>query len=121
MICNCPKCLYAPAPTVNELQQRIEELRKKLTELASNNGLPLSPTEFECINMDGKIVVLDSKTIPTGTLIGYSNKCEAFRALAFDEYNKPWVLYTNLKMSHEEFAEMMRGRSNLPKIVYWGL
>lgn len=115
MICNCPKCLYAPAPTVNELQQRIEELRKKLTELA------LSPTEFECINMDGKIVVLDSKTIPTGTLIVYSDNCEAFRALAYDEYNKPWVLYTNLKMSHEEFAEMMRGRSNLPKIVYWGL
>ena len=71
MICNCPKCLYAPAPTVNELQQRIEELA-------------LSPTEFECVNMDGKIVVLDSKTIPTGTLIGYGDKREAFRALAFD-------------------------------------
>lgn len=115
MICNCPKCSYTSALTVNELQQRIEELCKKLTELA------LSPTEFECVNMDGKIVVLDSKTIPTGTLIDYGDKCEAFRALASDEYNKPWVLYTNLKMSHEEFAEMMRGRSNPPKIIYWGL
>ena len=107
MICNCPKCLYAPAPTVNEL--------------ASNNGLPLSPTEFECVNMDGKIVVLDSKAIPAGTLIDYGGKREAFRACAFDEYDKPWVSYTNLKMTHEEFAEMMRGRSNLPKIIYWGL
>ena len=107
MICNCPKCLYAPSSTVNEL--------------ASNNGLPLSPTEFECVNMDGKIVVLDSKTIPAGTLIDYGDKREAFRALAFDEYDKPWVSYTNLKMTHEEFAEMMRGRSNPPKIVYWGL
>jgi len=50
MTCNCPKCLYTPAPTV-----------------ASNNGLPLSPTEFECVNLDGKIVILDSKTIPAGT------------------------------------------------------
>ena len=115
MICNCPKCLYAPAPTVNELQQLIEELRKKLTELA------LSPTEFECVNMDGKIVVLDSKTIPAGTLIDYGGKCEAFRALAFDEYDKPWVSYTNLKMTHEEFAEMVRSRYNLPKIIYWGV
>jgi hypothetical protein len=92
-----------------------------VNELASNNGLPLSPTEFECVNMGGKIVVLDSKTIPAGTLIDYGDKREAFRALAFDEYDKPWVSYTNLKMSHEEFAEMMRGRSNPPKIVYWGL
>ena len=34
MICNCPKCSYAPSPTMNELQQQIEGLRKKLTELA---------------------------------------------------------------------------------------
>lgn len=99
MICNCPKCSYTSAHTVNEF--------------ASNNGLPLSPTEFECVNMDGKIIVLDSKTIPAGTLIDYGDKREAFRAFAFDEYDKPWVSYTNLRM--------MRGRSNPPKIVYWGL
>ena len=60
-----------------------------------------------------------------GTLINYSGynhfKMEAFRALVINMNDQPWVLYTNAKLSHEQFAEMMRARINLPKIIYWGL
>lgn len=91
-----------------------------------NIALPLSPTEFKCIDTDGEIVILDSKEmIPGGTLIGYGDsdyyKREAFRALVCNVDDKPWVLYTNERLSHEQFAEMMRKRTILPSILYWGL
>lgn len=101
----------------NDIQQKaVEEFRKKL-----ENEFKLTDTQFKCIDINGKTIVLNSKEVPAGTLIDYGDKREAFRALAFDEHDKPWVSYTNLKMSHKEFAEMMRSRSDLPRIIYWGL
>lgn len=98
----------------------VEEVQQKLA-LNNDNDKPLSPAEFKCIDTDGKIVPLNSKEVPAGTLIDYGSKREAFRALVVDIDNKPWVLYTNKKLSHEQFAEMMRGLTNYPKILYWGL
>lgn len=96
------------------------ETPAELQGAVDNSALPLSPTEFKCINTDGEIITLDSRQIPGGTLINDSRynhfKMEAFRALVTNKNDKPWVLYTN-----EQFAEMMRGRTNLPKIIYWGL
>lgn len=90
-----------------------------------NSALPLSPTEFTCIDTEGEIITLDSRQIPGGTLIDYSGSDyytrEAFRALASNVDDKPWVLYTNMRLSHEQFTEMMRGRTNHPKILHWGL
>ena len=98
----------------NELQGAVDN---------SNSALPLSPTEFKCIDTKGEFVILDSKEVPGGTLIGYGDsdyyKREAFRALVCNEDDKPWVLYTNVKLTHEQFAEMMRKRQ--PQILYWGL
>ena len=37
-----------------------------------NSALPLSPTEFKCIDTEGEIITLDSRQIPGGTLIDYS-------------------------------------------------
>lgn len=34
--------------------------------------------------------------------------------------DKPWVLYTNMRLSHEQFTEIMRGCTNHPKILHWG-
>lgn len=77
-----------------------------------NSALPLSSTEFTCIDTDGEIITLDSKQIPGGTLIDYSGSDyytrEAFRALVINKNDKPWVLYTNMRLSHEQFAEMLR-------------
>ena len=93
----------------NELQQKLK------------NGLILTePTEFLCIDIDGGIVILNSRHIPTGTVIGYDN-WEAVLLPFGDEKEKPWVLGTGLKMSHETFAQMMRSRNTPPKIIYWGL
>lgn len=120
MSCNCPKCSYTN--TLAELQAAVEEIQQKLAlNNNNNNNKPLSPTEFKCIDTNGKIVTLNSKEVPAGTLIDYGSKREAFRALVFDIDNKPWVLYTNKKLSHEQFVEMMRGLTNHPKILYWGL
>lgn len=55
-----------------------------------------------------------------GTLIGGDN-IEAFHVLTFDDDEKPWVLTTNLQMSYEAFARMMRSQCTLPKIIHWGL
>lgn len=124
MSCNCPKCSYTndDTNTLAELQVAVEEIQQKLAlNNNNNNNKPLSPTEFKCIDTNGKIVTLNSKEVPAGTLIDYGSKREAFRALVVDIDNKPWVLYTNKKLSHEQFAEMMRGLTNHPKILYWGL
>lgn len=125
MSCNCPKCSYTgndndnDNDTLAELQAAVEEIQQKLA--LNNNDKPLSPTEFECIDTDGKVVTINSKEIPAGTLIDYGSKREAFRTLVVDIDNKPWVLYTNEKLSHAQFAERMRGLTNQPKILYWGL
>ena len=91
----------------------------------SCNDKPLSPTEFKCIDTEGEIITLDSRQIPGGTLIDYSGSDyhtrEAFRVIASNEGVRPWVLYTNMRLSHEQFTEMMRGRTNHPKILHWGL
>lgn len=118
MSCSCPKCLYTNTNTLAELQAAVEEIQQKL---ALNNNKPLSPTEFKCIDTDGKVVTLNSKEVPAGTLIDYDSKREAFRALICNVDDKPWVLYTNKKLSHEQFAEMMRDLTNYPEILYWGL
>lgn len=111
MSCNCPKCSYNDTTTLTEPQGAVD-----------NSTLPLSSTEFTCINTDGEIITLNSKEIPVGTLINYSGynrfKMEAFRALVTNKNDKPWVLYTNMRLSHEQFAEMMCARTNLPKIIY---
>lgn len=114
MSCNCPKCSYNDTTTPAEPQGAVD-----------NSALPLSSTEFTCINTNGEIITLNSKEIPAGTLINYSGynhfKMEAFRALVTNKNDKPWVLYTNMWLSHEQFAEMMQNQPNLPKIVYLGL
>ena len=125
MSCNCPKCSYTDTNTntLAELQVAVEEIQQKLAlnNNSNSNSLPLSPTEFKCIDTNGKVVTLNSKEVPAGTLIDYGSKREAFRALVVDIDNKPWVLYTNKKLSHEQFAEMMRGLTNHPEILHWGL
>lgn len=80
--------------------------------------ISIKPTEFMCIDTDGEITILDSKEIPIGTLIGGDN-IEAFHVLTFDDDGKPWVLTTNLQMSYEAFAQMMRSQCTLPKIIHW--
>lgn len=93
----------------------VEEFRQKL----ENELTPPESTKFLCIDTNGEIIIVDSETIPAGTLIGGEN-WEAFRTLVLFDHEKPWVLSTNLKMSHEIFTETMRGRRTLPKIIHWG-
>lgn len=92
---------------VNEFRQKLEN------ELLLNES-----TKFLCINTDGEMTILDSKEIPIGTLISGDN-IEAFHVLTFDDDEKPWVLTTNLQMSYEAFAQMMRSQCTLPKIIHW--
>ena len=126
MSCNCPKCSYNDTNTSAEPQRLIngavEEIQQKLALNNDNdNGLALSPTEFKCIDTDGKIITFNSKEIPAGTLIDFGSKREAFRALVINKEDKPWMLYTNEKLSHEQFAKMMRDLTNCPEILHWGL
>lgn len=87
---------------------------------ADNDGLPLSSTEFMCINTNGEIITLDSRQIPEGTLINYSGYNHfKMAALVTNKNDKPWVLYTNMRLSHEQFAEMMCARTN-PRRLFTG-
>ena len=106
---------------IEELQQMLQEFQQKEFQQKLENGLiSIEPTEFMCIDPNGEAILVDSKEIPIGTLIGGDN-IEAFHVLTFDDNEKPWVLTTNLQMSYETFAQMMRNQRALPKIIHWGL
>lgn len=105
---------------IEELQQTLQEFQQKEFQQKLENGLiSIKPTEFMCIGTDGKMTILDSENIPAGTLISAGSQ-EIFRVFTFDG-DKPWVTWTGLKMSHETFADMMRGRRTPPKIIHWSL
>lgn len=107
------------AHIIEELQQTLQEFEQKEFQQKLENGLiSIKPTEFMCIDTNGEMTILDSKEIPIGTLIGGDN-IEAFHVLTFDDDGKPWVLTTNLQMSYEAFAQMMRSQCTLPKIIHW--
>jgi hypothetical protein len=107
---------------MNDIQKRLDEVIEELQQALQEFQQKVStkPTEFMCIDTNGEITILDSKEIPIGTLIGGDN-IEAFHVLTFDDDEKPWVLTTNLQMSYEAFAQMMRSQCTLPKIIHWGL
>lgn len=104
---------------IEELQQALQEFRQKeFQQRLENRLISIKPTEFMCIDTNGEITILNSKEIPIGTLIGGDN-IEAFHVLTFDDDERPWVLTTNLQMSYEAFAQMMRSQCTLPKIIHW--
>lgn len=107
---------------MNDIQKRLDEVIEELQQALQKfqQKVSIKPTEFMCIDTNGEIIILDSKEIPIGTLISGDN-IEAFHVLTFDDDEKPWVLTTNLQMSYEAFAQMMRSQCTLPKIIHWGL
>ena len=59
---------------IEELQQTLQEFQQKEFQQKLENGLiSIKPTEFMCIDTDGEMTILDSKSIPAGTLIGGRN------------------------------------------------
>ena len=105
------------------LHKTIDSLVNEFRQKLENELTPDESTKFLCVDTDGVIVILDSKRIPAGTLIG-SDCWEAFRVITLfgnGENEKPWASSTGFKMSHEMFAQAMRDRPTLPKILYWPL
>lgn len=103
------------------VQKTIDNLVNEFRQKLENELTPEDSTKFLCVDTGGEIVILDSKRIPAGTLIG-SDCWEAFRVVTlFGNGEKPWTSSTGFKMSHEMFAQAMRDRPTLPKIIYWPL
>lgn len=104
------------------MQKTIDNIVNEFRQMLENKLLPTESTKFLCIDTDGEVAILDSKQIPAGTLIG-GDCWEAFRVLVFGDGDdeKPWVLNTGLKMSYGTFAQTMRSRRTLPRVIYWSL
>ncbi len=96
----------------------MKELRKKLEN--EFNEFELTGTQFVCIDTNGDVIVLNSKEVPAGTLIGNGTDWVAFRILSFSG-EAAWVADTGLTHSHETFTEMMGWQDTLPRIIHWGL
>ena len=99
-------------------QKIIEEVRKQLE--SEFNERELTGTQFKCIDTNGDVIIVNSEEIPAGTLIGGGTDWEAFRILSLSG-EAAWVTYTGMTHKHETFAEIMRGRPRLPRIIHWGL
>lgn len=100
------------------IDEVLEEVRKRLEDEFTESEL--TRTEFKCIDTKGEVIIVNSKEVPAGTVIGNGTDWEAFRILSFSG-ESPWVTYTGTKHTHETFAHMVRCRGRLPKIIHWGL
>lgn len=106
---------------IEELQQTLQEFQQKEFQQKLENGLiSIKPTEFMCIDTNGEMTILDSRSIPAGTLIGGHN-WKMFRMAVLFNNDEPWITDTGAKVSHEAFAEMARVRRTPPKIIHWGI
>lgn len=106
---------------IEELQQTLQEFQQKEFQQKLENGLiSIKPTEFMCIDTNGEMTILDSKSIPAGTLIGGRN-WKMFRMAVLFDNDEPWITDTGAEVSHETFAELARVRRTPPKIIHWGI
>lgn len=80
--------------------------------------IPINIREWNARRLDAMRRVVRAKFEQNPQLHSGDN-IEAFHVLTFDDDEKPWVLTTNLQMSYEAFAQMMRSQCTLPKIIHW--
>ena len=52
------------------MQKTIDDVVNEFRQMLENELLPTESTKFLCIDTDGEVAILDSKQIPSGTLIG---------------------------------------------------
>lgn len=97
------------------IDDAVEEFRKKL----EKEFTELTGTQFECIDNNGELFIVDAKELNTGTLISVED-WEVFRILETPE-QEPWITYTGEPYSHEQFTELMRKQFVKPKIIHVGL
>lgn len=97
------------------IDDAVEEFRKKL----EKEFTELTGTQFECIDNNGELFVVDAQELNTGTLIIVED-WGVFRILDMFE-QKPWITYTGETFTHEQFAELMREQFVKPKIIHVGM
>ncbi len=104
----------------NNIQKMIddaaEEFRKKLEKEFIR---PLSDTEFRCVDMDGKVKIMDAHIIRLGTTI-LIDDWEVFRTATSSDRGS-WVDYLGGTYTNEGFVKVVRTLSHMPKIVHNGL
>ena len=111
--------------TREQLNEAIEQFANKIIESLGatitdeeTSEPELSGTRFKAITLAGDEVKLDAEQIPPGTLV-IADVYEYFRCYV-GEVVGPWVKYTGMLLTHEEFAEEMRESPSMPRIVHWG-
>lgn len=97
------------------IDDALEEFRKKL----EKEFTELTDTQFECIDNNGELFIVDAQELNPGTLIIVED-WEVFRILE-TSYQKPWITYIGEAYSHEQFAELMREQFVKPKIIHVGM
>lgn len=100
-----------------KIDEAVEEFRKKLEKEFKEPEL--TGTQFECIDNNGELFVADAQDLNTGTLIIVED-WEVFRILETPE-QRPWISYMGDKLTHSQFAELMREQFVKPKIIHAGM
>lgn len=105
---------------INEFADKImEALGADVTDEETTSEPELTGTRFKVIDLDGKEGVADAREISAGTLI-VEDAFEYFRCFTGCDVADPWVRYTGMTYSHEDFAEEMREAGTIPHIVHRG-
>lgn len=115
----------ATSLTREQLDEAINEFADKIMEALGaavadeETAEPeLSGTRFKVINPAGDEMELDAEDVSSGTLVA-DGAFEYFRCGPHGATG-PWVKFTGMSLTCEEFAAEMRAAAPTPRIVRWG-
>lgn len=111
--------------TREQLNDVIEQFANKIMESLGANAADeetsepeLTGTHFKATDTDGAEMEVDAAKVMPGTLV-LDGSLEYFRCYADNEIG-PWVKYTGISFTHDEFAEEMRLSPMTPCVVHRG-
>lgn len=112
--------------TREQLNEAIEQFANRIMEALGANVADeeasepeLAGTHFKVIDLGGVECVANATTLAPGTVI----MADIFEYFCCDgglSACGPWVRYNGRELTYEQFAEEMRNRDTLPRIIHRG-
>lgn len=103
---------------INEFADKIMEALGAAVADEDASEPELTSTRFKAIDTDGAEVKVDAVELRPGTLVT-DGGLEYFRCYTGGEIG-PWVKYTGMPLTHDDFAEEMRATPTTPRIIHEG-
>jgi hypothetical protein len=102
-----------------EIDDAVEEFRKKLENALTKPKTELGATEVELINKELESVAYPVELFETGTLLNCGG-WEAFCTVN-EELDHRWVTFNGQQYSDGQFANLVRRNGDRVMVIHWGM